>query len=77
MDLHAILRFPNGIFYVQDIKANVILFDKNPASEDSWTKEVWIYDLRTNKKFTLKQCPLAYEDLKDFIRCYNPDNPKD
>jgi len=77
MDLHTILRLPTGIFYAQGVKANVIFFDKKPASEEPWTKEVWIYDFRTNKKFTLKQNPLTYEDLKDFIKCYNPANPKD
>lgn len=30
--------------------------------------------LRTNMHFTLKKNPLRYEDLKDFIKCYNPDN---
>lgn len=35
-------------------------------------KEVWIYDFRTNIHFTLKQHPLAFEDLADFIQCYKP-----
>ncbi len=77
MDLHTILRLPTGIFYAQGVKANVIFFDKKPASEDPWTKEVWIYDFRTNIKFTLKKNPLTYEDLKDFVKSYNPANPKD
>ncbi len=33
-----------------------------------------IYDLRTNKHCTLKINPLKYEDLQDFIKCYNPRN---
>lgn len=73
-DLHTILRLPTGLFYAQGVKANVIFFDNKPASKNPWTKEVWIYDLRTNKHFTLKTNQLSYEDLKDFIRCYNPDN---
>ncbi len=36
--------------------------------------EVWIYDFRTNVHFTLKKKPLGFEDLKDFINCYNPGN---
>src|SRR5665648_596221 len=54
-DLHTILRLPTGIFYKQGVKANVIFFDNHPASKNPWTKEVWIYDLRTNIHFTLKK----------------------
>jgi type I restriction enzyme M protein len=73
-DLHTILRLPTGVFYKQGVKANVIFFDNKPASKDPWTKEVWIYDFRTNIHFTLKKDPLQYEDLQDFISCYNPEN---
>ena len=73
-DLHTILRLPTGIFYAQGVKANVIFFDDKPASKNSWTKEVWIYDLRTNIHFTLKTQQMKFEDLKDFIDCYNPKN---
>ena len=73
-DLHTILRLPTGIFYKPGVKANVIFFDKRPASPDTQTKTVWIYDLRTNIHFTLKQNPMQYSDLEDFISCYNPKN---
>jgi type I restriction enzyme M protein len=73
-DLHTILRLPTGLFYAQGVKANVIFFDNKLASKEPWTKDVWIYDLRTNKHFTLKTSPLKYDDLKDFIECYKPDN---
>ncbi len=73
-DLHTILRLPTGIFYAQGVKANVIFFDNKPASKNPWTKEVWIYDLRTNIHFTLKTQQMKFEDLKDFIDCYNPKN---
>lgn len=73
-DLHTILRLPTGIFYKPGVKANVIFFDKRPASPERQTKEVWFYDLRTNLHFTLKQHPMTYEDLKDFIQCYHPEN---
>jgi type I restriction enzyme M protein len=39
-----------------------------------WTTKLWIYDLRTNKHFTLKENPLKREDLDDFVACYNPKN---
>ena len=73
-DVHTLLRLPTGVFYAQGVKANVIFFDRKSASETPWTKKLWIYDLRTNKHFTLKTSPLKYEDLKDFIKCYNPNN---
>lgn len=73
-DLHTILRLPTGIFYKPGVKANVIFFDKRPASAEIQTKEVWIYDFRTNVHFTLKQHPMTEADLTDFIQCYNPEN---
>jgi type I restriction enzyme M protein len=73
-EVHTLLRLPTGIFYAQGVKANVLFFDRKPASETPWTKELWIYDLRTNKDFTLKTNPLAKEDLQEFIDCYNPEN---
>ena len=73
-DLHTILRLPTGIFYAQGVKANVIFFDNKEASKNPWTKEVWVYDYRTNIHHTLKKNPLKFDDLKDFITCYNPSN---
>jgi len=73
-DVHTLLRLPTGLFYAQGVKANVLFFDRKTASEKPWTDKLWIYDLRTNKHFTLKTNPLRYEDLQDFIRCYNPKN---
>ena len=73
-DVHTLLRLPTGIFYAQGVKANVILFDKKPASEKPWTKDLWIYDMRTNLHFTLKEKTLKFSDLQDFISSYNPSN---
>ena len=71
-DLHTILRLPTGVFYKQGVKANVIFFDNFPAAQTPWTKEVWIYDFRTNIHFTLKKDPLQTRHLDDFVACYNP-----
>lgn len=73
-DLHTILRLPTGIFYAQGVKANVIFFDNREASPNPWTKDVWYYDYRTNIHHTLKRKPLRFDDLADFIACYNPLN---
>ena len=73
-DVHTLLRLPTGIFYAQGVKANVLFFDRKPAQEKPWTQKLWIYDLRTNKHFTLKENTLKRSDLDDFVACYNPKN---
>jgi type I restriction enzyme M protein len=73
-ELHTILRLPTGIFYANGVKANVLFFDNRAASKEPWTKEVWYYDYRTNIHHTLKKKPLRFEDLREFIACYNPIN---
>lgn len=70
VNLHTILRLPTGIFYAQGIKSNVLFFDKTKGG----TKDVWIYDYRTNIHHTPKKNPLSYENLSDFINCYNPES---
>jgi type I restriction enzyme M protein len=73
-EVHTLLRLPTGIFYAQGVKANVLFFDKKPASETPWTRKLWVYDLRTNAHFTLKTNPLKRADLDDFVRCYKAEN---
>lgn len=76
-DVHTLLRLPTGVFYAQGVKANVLFFDRKPASETPWTKTFWIYDFRTNEHFTLKTNPLKRADLDDFVACFNPANRHD
>ena len=71
------LRLPTGIFYAQGVKANVLFFDRKPAQEKPWTQKLWIYDLRTNMHFTLKENTLKRSDLHDFVTCYNSKNRHD
>ena len=73
-NVHTLLRLPTGIFYAQGVKVNVLFFDRAVASPQAQTQELWIYDLRTNKNFTLKTNPLQYADLAEFITLYNPQN---
>jgi type I restriction enzyme M protein len=88
-DVHTLIRLPTGIFYAQGVKANILFFDRKPASETPSTSELWIYDFRTNIDFTLKQRPLVRTDLDEFVACYqagkhhslraetwSPDNPQ-
>jgi type I restriction enzyme M protein len=71
-DLHTILRLPTGIFYAGGVKANVLFFDKKPASETPWTRETWVYDFRTGERFTMKTRPLKREHLQPFVDAYQP-----
>src|SRR4029077_18566198 len=73
-DVHTLLRLPTGIFYAQGVKANVLIFDRKPASEKPWTEKLWIYDLRTNQHFTLKEKTLKRSDLDEFVKCFHPEN---
>jgi type I restriction enzyme M protein len=69
-NVHTLLRLPTGLFYAQGVKANVLFFERKPASETPWTKKLWIYDLRTNMHFTLKTSPLKRSNLDEFVALY-------
>lgn len=68
-NLHTILRLPTGIFYAQGVKTNVLFFTRGKTDKDN-TKEVWIYDLRTDMPSFGKTNPLKPSDFDDFITCY-------
>jgi type I restriction enzyme M protein len=68
-DEHTFLRLPTGIFYAQEVKTKVLFLDRKPNQEKAWTEKLWIYDLRTNKHFTLKQNQSKRSDLDDFVAC--------
>jgi len=66
-NLHTILRLPEGTFVpYANAKANVIFFTKGVP-----TKEIWMYDLRTNIPNIRKGNPLTDELFEDFEKCYN------
>ena len=70
--VHTLLRLPTGIWYSPGVKANVIFFDKKEGRAEAWTDRLWVYDLRTNMHFTLKQKPIRREDFDEFVECYKP-----
>lgn len=74
-NVHTLLRLPTGIWYSPGVKANVLFFDKKPASTTAATKELWVYDLRSGRAFSLRQNPIGSDDLIDFVHCYHADNP--
>jgi type I restriction enzyme M protein len=69
-DVHTLVRLPTGIWYSTGVKANVLFFDKKCSLDN----KLWVYDLRTNKNFTLRNNPILSKHLDDFIECYNPDD---
>ena len=73
-DVHTLLRLPTGIFYAQGVKANVLFFDKRPGSPTPWTRQLWVYDLRTNQNLTLRTNPLTRAHLDGFVACYAAEN---
>ena len=75
-DVHTLVRLPTGIFYAGGVKANVLFFDKRPASDTPWTEKLWVYDFRTNQHFTMKQNPLRRSHLDEFVECYKPGRPR-
>jgi type I restriction enzyme M protein len=73
-NVHTLLRLPTGIWYSTGVKANVLFFDKKPLSTNPATKELWVYDLRSHRSFSLRQNPISSNDMKDFILCYRANN---
>lgn len=68
-NLHTILRLPTGIFYAQGVKTNVLFFTRGKTDKGN-TKEVWIYDLRSDMPSFGKTNPLKESHFAEFIECY-------
>jgi type I restriction enzyme M protein len=70
-DVHTLMRLPPGLFYAQGVKANVLFFDglARPTIE---RKEFWVYDVRSENRFTRTR-PLRREDLQEFVDLYCPE----
>ncbi len=72
-NLHTILRLPTGIFYAQGVKTNVLFFTRGKTDKEN-TKEVWIYDMRTNVPSFGKTTPVKEEHFADFIKAYTAED---
>src|SRR5256885_2174425 len=70
--VHTLMRLPTGIWYSPGVKANVLFFEKREGRAEAWTDRLWVYDLRTNMHFTLKQSPIQRKDFDEFVACYRP-----
>ena len=71
-NLHTILRLPTGIFYAGGVKTNVLFFTRGVKDKGN-TKNVWIYDMRTNAPAFGKRTPLTREHFAEFEKCYGDD----
>ncbi|SHK16861.1 type I restriction enzyme M protein [Desulfatibacillum alkenivorans DSM 16219] len=72
-NLHTILRLPTGIFYSPGVKTNVLFFTRAVGKDTGNTKNVWVYDLRTNMPSFGKRTPLTREHFDDFEKCFGED----
>ncbi|OSX87999.1 class I SAM-dependent DNA methyltransferase [Bacillus mycoides] len=72
-NLHTILRLPTGIFYAQGVKTNVLFFTREKTDQDN-TKEVWVYDLRTNMPSFGKRTPLTEAHFEGFTKAYQAED---
>ncbi|MEH7294572.1 N-6 DNA methylase [Priestia megaterium] len=72
-NLHTILRLPTGIFYAKGAKTNVLFFKRGKTDKNN-TKDVWIYDLRTNMPSFGKRTPLTHTHFEGFIKAYSSQN---
>jgi type I restriction enzyme M protein len=73
-DVHTLLRLPTGIWYSPGVKANVLFFDKKVGQKAPATKDLWVYDLRANNRFTLRENQIADDHLSEFIEFYQASN---
>lgn len=71
-NLHTILRLPTGIFYAQGVKTNVLFFSRGKSDKGN-TKEVWVYDLRTNMPQFGKRTAFTAQHFFDFEAAYGDD----
>lgn len=74
-NLHTILRLPTGIFYAAGVKTNVLFFSKpSDAKQDKGqTKNVWVYDMRSNMPQFGKRTVLTQAHFDEFYQAVGSD----
>ncbi|MGI2129221.1 N-6 DNA methylase [Shewanella oncorhynchi] len=74
-NLHTILRLPTGIFYAAGVKTNVLFFSKSkdPKQDKGQTKNVWVYDLRSNMPQFGKRTVLTKAHFDEFYQAVGSD----
>ena len=70
-EVHTLLRLPAGLFYAPGVKANVLFFRRpSPRVVETVESTLWVYDLRSHNRFSLKTKPLRIDDLREFVDLY-------
>jgi type I restriction enzyme M protein len=72
--VHTLLRLPTGLFYAQGINANVLFFDLPRSSIGITDGLLWVYDLRTDKRFSLMGNRFSASDIAEFVELYCADS---
>jgi len=72
-NLHTILRLPTGIFYAQGVKTNVLFFTRGETEKGN-TKEVWVYDMRTNMPAFGKRTQFTRSHFAEFESVFGEDS---
>jgi type I restriction enzyme M protein len=72
--VHTLLRLPTGLFYAQGINANVLFFDRPDSDSSRSDGLLWVYDLRSDKRFTLMGNRFGYDDVSEFVGLYRADD---
>jgi len=68
-NLHTILRLPTGIFYAHGVHTNVLFFTRGKTDRNN-TKNIWVYDLRTDMPAFGKRTPLTLDYFDEFVRVF-------
>ena len=55
-------------------KGECSLLRQEATSAIPSTKELWVYDLRSSRNFSLRQNPIGSNDMRDFIDSYHADD---
>ena len=74
-NLHTILRLPVGIFYAAGVKTNVLFFSKpdDIRKDKAQTKNVWVYDLRSNMPIFGKRTVFDRDHFNEFFKAVGND----
>ena len=70
-DVHTLLRLPAGLFYASGVKANVLFFERLPTRySDKARGSIWVYNMRSTRRVSLKTNPIVKVDLQEFVELY-------
>lgn len=72
-NLHTVLKLPSGIFASVGVKTNVLFFTKKKPNSSGATRDVWIYDMRSQSSAYGRTRTLAAKHFSNFIAAYGSD----